>query len=143
MEKTKKGIVLPLDAGWSDVGDWSSLWEISKKDYNNNVIQGKVFTKNTKDSFLRGQDRLIVGLGLKNLIVAETEDAILVADKNQTQEVKAIVEYLKSENIPEGVRHQKIFRPWGNYSVIINKSKWQVKLISVNPGGELSLQKHN
>ena len=143
MEKTKKGVVLPLDAGWSDVGNWYSLWEISNKDKNNNVIEGRVFTKNTRDSFLKSQDRLIVGLGLNNLVVSETNDAILIADKSQTQDVKELVEYLKNKNIPEGVTHQKIFRPWGNYSVIEKKIKWQVKLITVNPGGALSLQKHN
>ena len=143
MEKTKKGVVLPLDAGWSDVGNWYSLWEISNKDKNNNVIEGKVFTKNTKDSYLKSQDRLIVVLGLNNLVVSETNDAILIANKNETQDVKEIVELLKSKNIPEGVTHQKVFRPWGNYSVIKKNIKWQVKLITVNPNGELSLQKHN
>ena len=143
MEKTKKGIVIPLDAGWSDIGSWESVWESSDKDLNGNFISGKVVTKNIKNCYLRGEDRLIVGLGLENLVVIETSDAILVSDKKSSQEIKNIVEELKKNKIPEGQNHRKIYRPWGNYLSISEGINWQVKLIYVKPKEQLSLQMHN
>lgn len=142
MEKTKKGIVLPLDAGWSDIGSWKSVWEKSKKDNNENFISGKVLVDNTEKSYLRSENRLIVGIGLKDLIVIETDDAILISHKNETQKVKDIVKKLKARNIPEGQNHSKIFRPWGHYVSICGGPKWQLKLINVKPGEQLSLQLH-
>ena len=142
MEKTKNAYVLPLNAGWSDIGSWDSVWNISKKDSMGNVKEGNVIEKNTKNSYLNSQSRLIAAIGLRNLIVIETNDAILVANKEESQEVKNIVEFLKDNNIPEGVEHQKCFRPWGNYQSLVKGKKWQVKLIDVKPGEKLSLQKH-
>ena len=142
MEKTKEGIVIPLDAGWSDIGSWKSVWETSKKNVEGNVIQGNIITKNTKNCYLRSDHRLIVGMGLENLIVVETNDAILIVNKENTQEVKNIVLDLKERKIPEGQNHKKIFRPWGDYQTIIEDKCWQVKLIKVKPREELSLQKH-
>ena len=143
MENTKKGIVIPLDAGWSDIGSWESVWENSEKDHNGNFVSGKVVTKNVRNSYLRGENRLIVGLGLENLVVIETSDAILVSDKKSSQEIKNIVEELKKNKIPEGQKHRKIYRPWGNYSSISEGTNWQVKLIYVKPKEQLSLQMHN
>ena len=142
MEKTKNAYVLPFNAGWSDIGSWDSVWNISKKDSMGNVKEGNVIEKNTKNSYLNSQSRLIAAIGLRNLIVIETNDAILVANKEESQEVKNIVEFLKDNNIPEGVEHQKCFRPWGNYQSLVKGKKWQVKLIDVKPGEKLSLQKH-
>ena len=142
MEKTSKGIVVPLDAQWSDIGSWKSVWELSEKDKDLNYKEGKVILSKTKNSYLRGEDRLLVGIGLKNLIVIETNDAILIADKQHSQNIKDIVSKLKKEKIPEGQKHRKIYRPWGNYFSIAEDSNWQVKLITVKPGEKLSLQKH-
>ena len=112
MEKTNKGIVLPLDVSWSDIGSWEAVWETSEKDKENNFTQGKIILDNTKNCYLKSEKRLIVGIGLENLIVVETNDAILISDKNQTQKVKDIVKILKEKKIPEGQTHSKIFRPW-------------------------------
>ncbi len=143
MEKTNQGIVLPLDAEWSDIGSWESVWNTSKKDIDNNVIEGKIFLKDTKNSYLRSEGRLIVGIGLENLVVVETDDAILIAEKNKTQEVKDMVNILNEKNIAAGYQHQKIYRPWGNFLSVVEKSRWQVKMIEVKPNGKLSLQMHH
>ena len=142
MEKTKNAYVLPLNGGWSDVGSWDYVWSISKKDSMGNVKEGNIFEKNTKNSYLSSQSRLIAAIGLNNLVVVETNDAILVANKKESQEVKNIVETLKINNIAQGVEHQRSFRPWGNYQSLVKEKEWQVKLIDVKPGERLSLQKH-
>ncbi len=143
MENTKKGLVIPLDAGWSDLGSWRDLWKISNKDDLGNTIQGNVLVKETSNCYLRGEHRLIAAIGLKNLIIVETKDAILIVDQSRSQEVKTIVNDLKEQNIPEGKEHKKIFRPWGFYESIENGKRWQVKLINVKAGETLSLQLHH
>ena len=143
MEKTTKGIVIPLCCGWSDIGSWSAVWKNSKKDQNGNFIQGKVIAEQSKNCYLRSENRLLVGIGLNNLIVVETNDAILISDKDHSQLVKDIVQKLKDKNISEGLHHSKINRPWGHYISIVNDSRWQVKLITVKPGEQLSLQMHH
>ena len=143
MEKTSRGIVLPLDVGWTDIGSWKSVWENSEKDFNGNYSKGKVLIKDSKNSYFRSEDRLIVGLGLEDLLVIETNDAVLIANKNQDQKVKDIVLELKEKKIPEGISHKKVFRPWGNYISLVEGRRWQVKQISVQPGEKLSLQFHH
>ena len=143
MEKTDKGYVLPLDAGWSDIGSWDSVWENSKKDKNNNHVEGNVILDNTKNSYLRSEQRLVVGIGINNLIVVETNDAILISNKEETQKVKDIVNQLKTNNINAGHMHSKIFRPWGHYISVVEEPRWQLKLIYVKPGEKLSLQMHH
>ena len=143
MEKTSIAKVLPLDAGWNDIGSWKAVWDDSPKDFDGNYSKGKVLIKNSKNSYFRSEERLIVGLGLEDLIVIETRDAILIANKNQDQEVKNIVTELKNNNISEGLSHKKVFRPWGNYTSLVENKRWQVKQIQVNPGGKLSLQYHH
>ncbi len=143
MEKTQLGTVLPLNAEWNDVGSWKALWETSSKDSNKNTILGKVIAKNSKSCYLRSENRLVVGIGIDNLIVIETNDAVLVANKEHTQEVKAIVNQLNKENRPEAIAHRKIYRPWGHYTTIVEGSRWQVKRIEVKPGAKLSLQMHH
>ena len=143
MEKTSIGTVLPLNAGWNDIGSWKAVWDDSPKDFDGNYSKGKVLIKNSKNSYFRSEERLIVGLGLEDLIVIETRDAILIANKNQDQEVKNIVTDLKNNNISEGLSHKKVFRPWGNYTSLVEDKRWQVKQIQVNPGGKLSLQYHH
>ena len=142
LEKTKKAFVFPLCCGWDDIGSWESLWKISKRDINGNSIKGKVINKNSSDCLFRSEDRLIVGLGLKDLIIIETKDAVLVADKSSSQDVKEIVSFLNKNGFKEGEQHKKMFRPWGNYLSIEEKNNWQIKKIEVNPGASLSLQKH-
>ncbi len=143
MEKTSKGIVIPLDAGWSDVGSWEVIWETSKKDHDGNYTEGKVVLENTKNSYLRSENRLIVGIDLTNLIVVETRDAILISEKNSSQKVKNIVNYLKENNMPEGITHSKVYRPWGHYLSVVEANRWQLKLIMVKPEAKLSLQMHH
>ena len=143
MEKTSRGIVIPLDVGWSDVGSWEVVWENSKKDNDGNYTEGNVVLENTKNSYFRSENRLIVGIDLDNLIVVETRDAILISEKNSSQKVKNIVNHLKKNKIPEGNKHSKVYRPWGHYLSVVEANRWQVKLLMVKPGEELSLQMHH
>ena len=143
MEKTKIGSVVPLDANWSDIGSWKALWEHEEKDEDNNVLQGNIFIKDVQNSFLMSDDKLLVGIGLKNIVAIDTNDALLISDLDSSQNIKEIVNAMKNQQINEATQHKKGFRPWGNYLSIAAGSKWQVKLINVNPRESLSLQKHN
>lgn len=143
MEKTKLGTVLPLDADWSDIGSWNSVWKTSTKNTNNNFIKGNVVEQDTYGCYLRSESRLITAIGLKNLIIVETNDAILVADQEASEKVKDVVQYLKNHNYPESIEHKKIYRPWGNYTKINEGDRWKVKKIFVKPGEKLSLQLHH
>ncbi len=143
MEKTKKATVIPIDVGWSDLGSWSSIWDISEKDADGNVNIGKVKAIDSKNNYMRSENRLVVGIGLENLIVVETNDAILVANKENIQKVKNVVKELKEEGQSEGINHRKIYRPWGNYDSVVEGERWQVKRIEVKPAASLSLQMHH
>ena len=142
MEKTDLGFVSPLDVGWSDIGSWQSLWSVSDKDKHGNLISGNIIVDNVKNSYLRSEGRLIVGIGLENLVVVETMDALLVANLNKAQSIKQIVAQLHSNGQPEGTIHKTVFRPWGSYISLAEGSYWQVKKIIVNPKCSLSLQLH-
>lgn len=135
-------VVVPLDAGWSDVGSWDAVWDVSEKDEDGNVSRGRVMFEGTHTSFAHSDGRLIACVGLTDTIVVETPDAILVADKSQVQHVKAIVNRLKANGDPEAQNHRKVHRPWGYYDSIDMGSRFQVKRIVVNPGAKLSLQMH-
>ncbi len=141
-EKTKKAYVLPLNCGWDDIGSWESLWNISKKDSYGNSIKGKVLINQTSTSLIRGEEKLIVSLGLKDIMIIDTKDALLVANKNFSQEIKNIVSTLNKKKIKEGKEHKKMHRPWGHYISIEESNSWKIKKISVNPGASLSLQMH-
>ena len=143
MEKTSLGFVLPLKSDWIDIGSWKSFWEYSEKDKNGNVFNGDSLAFKSSNNLLISQNRLIVGLGINNLIIVETSDAILVAEKNKSEEVKNIVNYLISHGRNEGEEHRKIYRPWGNYLSVQEGNNWKVKIIEVNPGESLSLQLHS
>ena len=143
MEKTDLGIVLPLKAGWSDIGNWQSMWDVSNKDRDSNILLGKVFIENVKKSYIRSENRLIVGIGLEDLIIVETVDALLVAKKDQTQNVKNVVRALELKGESEANTHKTIFRPWGHYTSIAGGANWQLKKIIVKSSESLSLQKHN
>ena len=142
MEKTKLGTVLPLNVKWNDIGSWKSLWDISNKDHDGNHIEGRIIARQSKNCYIKSQKRLIVGLGIKNLIVVETDDAILVANKEHSQNIGNLIKDLDYSKFPEGKMHKKIYRPWGNYTTIGEGKRWQVKLIEVNPKASLSLQMH-
>jgi mannose-1-phosphate guanylyltransferase len=142
MEKTTKAFVVPLDAGWSDVGSWSSLWEAFPQDENNNVIIGDVITDSVHNSYIHSENRLVTVLGLDDVVVVETHDAIMVAHKDQAQEVKKIVEALNKQERKEVLTHRKCYRPWGSYDSVDYGERFQVKRITVNSGASLSLQKH-
>ena len=143
MEKTELGTVLPLDAGWSDVGSWSALWETSDREGKGNVLQGRGISEGSRNCYLRSEHRLVVGLGVENLVVVETDDAVLIADRARAQEIKKVVKQLEADGSPEGKAHRKIYRPWGHYTSVVESSRWQVKRISVKPGASLSLQMHH
>ena len=143
MENTNKGIVLPLDADWSDIGSWKTVWENSDKDIFGNVTNGNVISKETEDCYFHSDSKLLVGLGLKDLVIINTDDATLVAEKNQSENIKKLVRELQLKKIKEANFHKKGYRPWGFYITIIEDQRWQVKIIHVNPGAELSLQMHH
>ncbi|MCH8826477.1 MAG: mannose-1-phosphate guanylyltransferase/mannose-6-phosphate isomerase, partial [Chloroflexi bacterium] len=137
-------LVVPLDVGWSDLGAWSTLWEEGSKDASGNLIQGDVYAHpSMKDSLLISQHRLLAAVGLKDVIVVETADAVLVAHKNSVQDVKDLVAHLKAEHRPEQRNHRKVHRPWGTYETVDVGGRFQVKRLSVNPGAALSLQMHH
>ena len=138
-----KAAVVSLDAGWSDVGVWSTLWEVAEKDASGNVIKGDVYVENTRDCLLYGQQRLLTVIGMKDTIVVETADAVLVVDKNQAENVKKLVTWLKDNNRQEYRSHLKVYRPWGYYESIDIGDRYQVKRITVKQGAALSLQLHH
>ena len=138
-----QGIVIPLSAGWSDVGSWDALWQVLPKDAQGNVCQGDTLLQDCRGTFALSQNRLVACVGLENLIVVETADAVLVAHKDHTQDVKKIVDRLKVEKRSEGLIHRKVFRPWGWYDSVDAGKRFQVKRIVVKPGGILSLQMHH
>lgn len=143
MEKTNLGIVLPLDVGWSDIGSWKSVWEYEEKDIEGNLIIGNVIAKDTTNSYLRSEGRLVVGLGVKDLIIVDTKDAVLICNKKYDQKLKDIVNKLKKEGYEEGKNHKKVYRPWGNFISLAEDENWKVKRIEVKEGASLSLQLHN
>jgi len=142
MEHTKSAVLIPLDVGWNDVGAWSSLWEVNEHDNDGNVTLGDVLTENVTNSYLRAEHRLLAAVGVENLIIIETADAVLVAHKDQVQDVKQIVAQLKVTKRSEIELHRKAYRPWGYYETIDVEERFQVKRITVNPGSSLSLQIH-
>jgi mannose-1-phosphate guanylyltransferase len=143
MEHTDKAVVVPLDAGWNDVGSWSSLWECAEQDDDSNVLQGDVMIDDVQNSYIHSEHRLVTVLGLDNIIVIETADAVMVSHKYSVQNVKEIVKRLSKDNRKEAENHRLCYRPWGHYDSIDNGEYFQVKRITVNPGASLSLQMHH
>lgn len=143
MEKTRHAVCVPLDAGWSDVGSWSALHEAISADLEGNVSIGDVLTENTQGCYLHSTSRLVATVGLRDHIVVETKDAVLVAPKDRVQDVKAIVNKLKEQGRYETTLHREVFRPWGSYDSIDFGERFQVKRLIVKPGATLSLQMHH
>ncbi|MBO8206801.1 mannose-1-phosphate guanylyltransferase/mannose-6-phosphate isomerase [Prochlorococcus marinus XMU1406] len=141
-EKTNKAFVIPLNCGWDDVGSWESLWKMSKKDQNGNYLIGRVLAKETKESLIRSEEKLVVSIGLENIVIVETKDAILVANKESSQNVKNIVSLMNEKGFNEAINHKIVYRPWGSFLSIEEGKTWQIKKIEVNPGASLSLQMH-
>ncbi|ESE41261.1 mannose-1-phosphate guanylyltransferase [Shewanella decolorationis S12] len=143
MEQTKDAVVVPMDAGWSDVGGFAALWEVSAKDAAGNVFNGDVKSVDTKNTLVFGGNKLITTVGVEDLVIVNTKDAVLVAHKDQSQHVKAIVGQLKAELRSEVTFHREVYRPWGKYDSIDNGERFQVKRITVKPGAKLSVQMHH
>jgi mannose-1-phosphate guanylyltransferase/mannose-6-phosphate isomerase len=143
MEKTRDAVVLPLDAGWSDVGSWSSLFDALPADEEGNVLQGDVMVHETHDCYVHSTSRLVAAVGMDDHIIVETKDAVLVAPKDRVQDVKDLVAMIKKAGRSESAWHREVFRPWGSYDSIDNGDRFQVKRLSVKPGGVLSLQMHH
>jgi mannose-1-phosphate guanylyltransferase/mannose-6-phosphate isomerase len=143
MEKTHDAIVLSLDAGWSDVGSWSSLFDALPADEDGNVLQGDALVHDTHDCYVHSSSRLVAAVGMDDHIIVETKDAVLVAPKDRVQDVKELVAKLKKAGRPESAWHREVFRPWGSYDSIDMGERFQVKRLSLKPGGVLSLQMHH
>ena len=143
MEKTDAGAVVSLDCGWSDVGAWSSLWDVAQRDAEGNASKGDVMLDNCRNSYFRSESRLVAATGVEDLVVVETADAVLVAHRDKVQDVKRIVNRLKAEERQEVALHRRVYRPWGSYESLVTADRFQVKRIIVNPGQTLSLQMHH
>jgi mannose-1-phosphate guanylyltransferase len=143
MEKTDSAVVIPLDAGWSDVGSYSALWDVCSKDENSNVIKGDVIAQQSRNSYIHSQNKLIATVGVDNLVIIDTPDAVLVANKDKVQDVKNIVAQLKSQNRSEATLPREVYRPWGKYDSVDMGERFQVKRITVNSGAKLSVQMHH
>ena len=143
MEKTELACLVAMDAGWSDIGSWSSLWEQGDKDDSGNSTHGDVMMTDTEGSFVHAESRLVTAVGVRDLIIVETQDAVLVADRSRSQEVKQIVERLKVEQREEENFHRIVYRPWGSFDSVDEGDGYKVKRISVKPGARLSKQMHH
>lgn len=143
MEKTADAVMVPLDAGWSDIGSWSALWDVGVKNADGNVLKGDVICERTQGSYVHAEHRLVATVGVNNLVIVETKDAVLVTHKDQVQDVKKIVEQLKNDKRHEHANHREVYRPWGVYDSIDQGERYQVKRITVRPGAKLSVQMHH
>lgn len=142
MEKTTDAVVIPLDAGWNDVGSWSALWEVNERDDNGNALTGDIFTHKTSNCYINTDDTLVAAIGVENLVIVNTKDAVLVIDKSQVQDVKKVVEFLKSNDRREYRVHRESYRPWGRHDKVVDAPRYQINRVTVKPGGKFSLQKH-
>ncbi|MDG1693882.1 MAG: mannose-1-phosphate guanylyltransferase/mannose-6-phosphate isomerase [Porticoccaceae bacterium] len=142
MEKTDDAVVVPMDAGWTDIGSWLSLWDISQKDGNGNATYGDVILHESNNSYIRTDGKLVAAIGVDDLVIISTKDVLVVAHKDSVQDVKSVAQQLKSESRAEWEYHREVYRPWGKYDSIDNGNNYQVKRLTVNPGAKLSVQMH-
>jgi len=143
MEKTDDAVVVPMDAGWSDIGSWSSLWDISQKDGNGNATHGDVMLHESNNSYIRTDGKLVAAIGIDDLVIVSTKDVLVVAHKDSVQNVKVVAQKLKSESRTEWEHHREVYRPWGKYDSIDCGERYQAKRITVKPGAKLSVQMHH
>ncbi len=143
MEKTHKAAMLPIDVGWNDVGSWSSLWEIAPRDEHGNYAQGEAILEDTRNCYIHAERSLVSTIGVENLVIVDTPDALLVADRSRAQDVSEVVKRLKLSNRSEHEQHLKKMRPWGYFETLSQEPRFQVKLLHVKPGGKLSMQMHH
>jgi mannose-1-phosphate guanylyltransferase/mannose-6-phosphate isomerase len=143
MERTRDAVVVPADIGWSDVGSWSALWDVQRRDADGNAQRGDVYLDGVSNSLVRAESRIVAVVGVQDLVVVETPDAVLVAHKDQVQRVKQVVDHLKAKERTEHLHHTRVYRPWGHYEGIDAGDRFQVKRITVKPGEKLSLQMHH
>jgi len=143
MERTGRAVVLTADVGWSDVGEWSAVWRLDRRDADGNSLRGRAVAIDSSNVLVRSEEQLAAVIGLTDVVVIATGDAVLVAHRSQTDKVKKLVERLKAQGHPEATEHRRNYRPWGYYQSVDRGSRYQVKRIVVHPGGRLSLQKHH
>ncbi len=143
MEKTKSAVVIPLDASWNDVGSWSALWDVAVKDEHDNALTGDIIALDTERSYIHAENKLVAVVGIKDMVVIETADAVMVAPKERVQDVKEIVNALKKAQRVEAALHRKVYRPWGHYDSVDEGERHKTKRIVVKPGAKLSVQKHH
>jgi mannose-1-phosphate guanylyltransferase/mannose-6-phosphate isomerase len=142
-DEAREGVVVPLDAGWSDLGSWDAVWDALDKDADGNAARGRVMLKGSTSCYAHSEGRLVACVGVANLVVVETADAVLVVDRSHVQDVKGLVGRIAEQHAPEADSHRKVQRPWGCYDSIDHGERFQVKRIVVRPGGCLSLQLHH
>jgi mannose-1-phosphate guanylyltransferase / mannose-6-phosphate isomerase len=143
MERTKRAAMLPIDVGWSDVGSWSSLWRIAPRDTDGNFVRGDAILEDSRNLYVHSERSLVATIGVENLIIVDTPDALLVADKDRSQDVSKVVAALRASNRKEHEQHLRNYRPWGYFETMSIGPRFQVKLLHVNPGGKLSMQMHH
>ncbi len=143
MEKTSDAVVVGLDADWSDVGSWSALWDVSPKDELGNVLTGDAWIHNSENCYINSDEKLVAAIGVEDLVIVSTKDAVLVMNKNSAQDVKKVVEYLKNNQRSEYKRHREIYRPWGRSDVVVQTPRFNVNRITVKPGGAFSMHMHH
>ena len=143
MERTDRAAVVPAEFGWSDVGSWSSLWRLGPRDAADNRLIGDVIARESTGCYIRSQERLVAAIGVENLVIVETGDAVLVIDRSRAEEVKQLVEQLQASHRKEAFERPRVYRPWGYYESVVASGRFQVKHIQVKPGGRLSLQMHH
>jgi mannose-1-phosphate guanylyltransferase / mannose-6-phosphate isomerase len=142
MEKTKDAAVVPVEMGWTDVGSWAALWDVAEKDGEGNALVGDVVAVDVKNSYIRGESRLVTAVGLENIVLIETVDAVMAVSRDRAQDLKLMIDKLTAGGRAERLSHRRVYRPWGSYETVDLDSGFQVKRIVVNPGARLSLQKH-
>ncbi len=142
MERTDRAAMVPVEMGWTDVGSWSALWEVAPKDEAGNALIGDVIAVDLKNCYVRGDGRLVAAVGLEDVILVDTDDAVLAVHRDHAQDIKRVVDTLKQRNRREHLHHRRVYRPWGSYESVDNGDRHQVKRIIVKPGARLSLQKH-
>ena len=143
MEKTDDAVVVPMDVGWSDIGSWSSLWDISEKDQNGNAVHGDVMLHESNNCYVRTDGKLVAAIGVDDLVIVSTKDVLVVAHKDSVQDVKVVAQQLRSESRTEWEHHREVYRPWGKYDSIDSGERYQAKRITVKPGAKLSVQMHH